>query len=197
MSDKKTPIVAEANQDEVKIELDSISAKLAKKYKEKEIETFKRLAYEISVVGLTEEEACMMVNFDYEKLVGLRRKDALVDRLFKIKALEYKRGMLKTLSERARGGDDKLALWLLEAKYPEEFNRRKGAGGGGPGDGEDMLGAAIDFVRKSTDANGLVREESARGLILKAPIKNLPAGSTPMDLLKRATSKAEEIAKKE
>lgn len=196
MSDPKTPVVKEHQEDEVTIEINSITKELKKqKFSDEDIELFQRLSYEISIVGLSEEEACLMVNYDFEKLVQLRTKNKTVDRLFKLKNLEYKRGMLKTLSQRARAGDDKLALWLLEAKYPEEFNRRKGTGGGGDGDGEDMLGAALEFVRTNTDASGLIRQESARALVFKAP-KTLPKGTTPQDLLKRATAKAEEIAKK-
>lgn len=127
----------------------------------------KKIAYEIGVVGLTEAEACMISDYPHEKFIALKQNYPIITKLVEVKDLEYKRNLLKSISTRA-GTDDKVAMWLLEAKYPQEFNRRKGAGGNGDGkDPQDLVGAAIEFVRKSSDKNGLVSEESGRAFLIR------------------------------
>lgn len=126
----------------------------------------KRIAYEIAVVGLTESEACSICDYPHEKFIALKQSYPIISRLVEVKDLEYKRNLLKSISVRA-GTDDKLAMWLLEAKYPAEFNRKKGGGGDGDKDPQDLVGMAIEFVRKSGDKNGLVSEESGRAFIIK------------------------------
>ncbi len=131
------------------------------------VEVIKKIAYEVSVVGLTEVEACMISDYPHETFVELKVKYPIVARLMELKDLEYKRTLLKSISTRA-GTDDKLAMWLLEAKYPQEFNRRKGAGGGkGGDDGENLVAAAVEFVRKSGDKDGLVSETSGRAFLIR------------------------------
>lgn len=129
------------------------------------VKVLKRLVYEIATVGLSEEEACMIVNFDKTKLLSLKEKFPIVRRLFEVKKLEYKRGLMKTISNKANMGDEKLSMWLLESQFPEEFNKRKGAGGGVPS--EDMLGAAIDFIQQNTTPGGVVTKTAGRATIVK------------------------------
>ena len=154
-------------KDETEVEFESIEAQLSEKFNGEFLKMLKRLVYEVAVVGLSEKEACVLVNYDYVKLVALKEKDELVQRLFDMKSLEYKRGLMKTLSNKAMKGDEKLAQWLLESKYPNEFNRRKGLGSGGGDDGEDLIGAAVEFIQKSTAPNGLVSEKSGRAFLVK------------------------------
>lgn len=126
----------------------------------------KKIAYEVGVVGLTEAEACMISDYPHATFIALKQQYPIVARLMEVKDLEYKRNLLKSISARA-GTDDKVAMWLLEAKYPSEFNRRKGSSKGDGDNGEDMVGLALEFVRKSGDAGGLIREESGRAFIIK------------------------------
>ncbi len=165
MEEKKPKIT----EDEFEEQVASLENEI-KKIVPKKLEILKRLAYEISIIGLSEQEACMVVNFDIAELIALRQKHEKIERLFKMKSLEYKRGLLKTLSKKAREGDEKLAQWLLEAKYGEEYNRRRGGGGNGAEGGEDMLGAAVDFIQKSAGggesvlgSGGLVKKASGFG----------------------------------
>lgn len=151
--------------DETDLEIESLESQLLEIFNEKFVKVLKRLVYEIAQVGLSEKEACLLMNFDYDKLVALKAQYPVVQRLFDMKQLQYKRDLLKTISSKARASDDKLAQWLLESKYPEEFNKRKGAGGEGGG-GEDLLGTAIEFVRK-TSSGGVIKEESGRAFVLK------------------------------
>lgn len=161
--------MSEDKQDIVEEEITSIEKKLSETMSADMIKILKRLAYEISIVGLSEEEACVIVDFDLARLQTLKKNNALVQRLFDMKNLEYKRGLIKTISNKARSGDEKLALWLLESKYPGEFNRRKGSGPGADDDeSKNILGAAIEFIQKQTSSDGLVSEKSGRAFLIKS-----------------------------
>lgn len=154
--------------DEAKIEVDvlatSLEVELNKKYNIEFIKILKRLAYEIAIVGLPILEACMYVGMDYEKLMVLMESDPLVNRLIQTKDLEYKRGLMLAVSEKAKT-DDKMSMWLLERRYPDEFNSRKGSGKG-TGD-EDLLGVAVEFIQRSGDNTPLVTEKSGKAFVLK------------------------------
>lgn len=178
--------------DETEMEFESVEAQLSEKFSTDFVKILKRLAYEVAVVGLSEKEACLLVNFDYVKLVSLKEENEIVRRLFEMKSLEYKRGLMKTLSERARKGDEKLAQWLLESKFPDEFNRRKGAGGEGGGGGEDLLGAAVEFIQKSTAPDGLVKESSGRAFFVKRGEKM----EVPMNIHETLVGRAKEIVQR-
>lgn len=178
MAPSKTPVVLPPSApDDTEVEFTTLETKLETKFPPSFIKMLKRLSYEVAEVGMSEQEACVLVGYDYEKLIVLKAKEPLVKRLFEMKQLEYKRAMMKTLSAKARAGDDKLAQWLLEAKHPDEFNRRKGAGGEGGGGGEDLLGTAIEFVRKTTLPSGLVKMEAGKSFVTKkgnAPLEDQP-----------------------
>lgn len=151
-------------------DFDIRSGKLEKQieenYNAEWVEIFRQLAYEITVIGLPIQEACLIVGVEYEKLVLLMQRDPLVERLIKTKDLEYKRKLLRTVSEKAKT-DEKMSLELLKARYPDEFNPRKGSGGGGPGGGDDLLGVAIEFIQKSGDNSPLVTERSGKITVVK------------------------------
>jgi hypothetical protein len=134
------------------------------------VKVLKKIAYEVSVIGLSEREACLIASYPYEVFLTLKKNNKIIEQLIEMKDLEYKRGLLKNISNKARTTDDKLAQWLLEARYPKEFNRRKGSGHGG-GDGDDdgnMIAMAVEFVRKNGDRESLVQEESGRAFFIKS-----------------------------
>jgi len=159
------PIIHEQLEDDFDIRAGALESQIAEKYPEEWVTIFKRLAYEIAVIGLPLSEACMIVSVDQEKLAILMKNDPLVERLIKTKDLEYKRALLKTVSIKAKN-DDKVSQWLLQARYPDEFNPRKGSAGAG-GDTNDLLGVAIEFVQKSGDSSPLVTERSGKITMVK------------------------------
>ena len=110
---------------DVNIRASSLEEELAEKYNHDFIKLLQRFSYEISVVGLPIQEACIYVGIDYERLAILIEADPLIKRLIMTKDIEYKRDLMKVLSEKAKT-DDKISQWLLERRYPDEFNPRKG-----------------------------------------------------------------------
>jgi hypothetical protein len=172
-------------QDDFELETKTLENKLTAEFNLQFVKLLKRLAYEIAVVGLSEEEACMLMDYDYVTLQGIKQRSPLIRQLFDRKALEYKRDLIKTMSNKARAGDDKIALWLLESRYPDEFNRKRGKGDGDP---EDMLGAAISFVQKSSSGSIVTETAGQAFLVAKKETKdNIP---TIEQILKRAQAKA-------
>lgn len=153
-------------RDEFEIRAADLETEIEKKYTPAMVDLFRRLAYEITVIGLQIQEACIIVGIEYDKLISMMQQDALIERLIKTKDLEYKRKLLKTVSIRAKT-DDRLAMGLLQARYPDEFNPRKGAAPGGGGDNDDFLGLAIEFIQKSGDSTPLVTEKSAKITMVK------------------------------
>lgn len=130
------------------------------------VATLKRFAYYLSTVGLAFEEACIMVRFKPEDMTEKIKKFPIIQELIDVKELEYKVSLIKAVSKKATTGDDKLAMWLLERRFPHEFNPKKGSGAPNS-DNEDLLGAAIEFIQKSSDKNPLVKETSGRAFLFK------------------------------
>lgn len=182
----KKDVDLELTDEDAKIDVDVASASLEKelnnKYNEDFIKLLKRVSYEIAVVGLPIDDACMYVGMNYEKLMGLMQMDPLIERLIKTKDIEYKRGLLKVVSEKAKT-DDKTSMKLLESRYSDEFNSKKGTGKGGGGDGEDsMIGMALEFIQRSGDSSPLVTEKSGRAFIVKR------SASDNKEIIKRINS---------
>ena len=127
----------------------------------------KKISYYTSENGLTLEEACLLADINFVAFKELIEANSLVRKIILVKELQYKKDLLFTVSQKAREGDDKLALWLLERKYPEEFQAlRKGSHGAGSGD-EDLLVQAIEYIQKTGDTNPLVKETSIRAIVIK------------------------------
>lgn len=150
---------------DVDIRASSLEKELAEKYNDDFIKLLKRFSYEISVVGLPIQEACVYVGIDHERLAILIETDPLIKRLIMTKDIEYKRDLMKVLSEKAKT-DDKISQWLLERRYPDEFNPRKGSGKNS-GDSDDLIGVAVEFIQKSGDNQPLVTEKSGKAFVIK------------------------------
>ncbi len=144
-------------------EIKSIATKLEERLSPELVNILKRICYEVGIVGLSEKDACLLANYSYEKLIELRSREPLVDRLIDMKTLEYERGILKNISEKAKS-DDKLGQWMLEIRNPHKYNRKKGApaGGGKQEEDESLLADAIECVQGDNEST-LVKKESGKG----------------------------------
>ena len=149
-----------------KLELSSLSleTQAAEKLSSDTIRVIKKIAYYTSKVGLPLNEACALVDIDYEKFVEQMKLEPLIEKIIKMKELEYKKDMLHVLTQKARGGDEKLAQWLLERKYPNEYGDKKK---GPTGEGDDIMFEAIRFIRKHGDNQPLVSLDAGQAVIVK------------------------------
>ena len=169
-TNKNTEIAVVNEFDEFLIpeDLQTIEARIEEQFPEELLKVIQKISHEIAEIGLSEAEACMIADYPHETFIKLRERYPVIKELIAIKDLEYKRSLLKPLSHAATNeGDDKMAQWLLMAKYNNEFNPRKGSGSGGSDSDDNLIAAGIEFVRKNGDANGLVTEESGRAFLIK------------------------------
>lgn len=154
--------------DPYEVEMRSLTEDLEKKLPADLVMVLKRLSYEITKVGLSEKEACLMTDYPYEKLVALRQKEPMVDRLIDMKNLEYERGILKNLSKKAQT-DDKVGQWMLIRRNPKKYNVKAGTGGKGGDDGnsdDSLLAAAVEFVQTEGDAAPMVNKKSGKAVFI-------------------------------
>lgn len=164
MAKSNLPVPAEKDKD-LEEEASSLGAQIEKNYDERFVKLIKRLAYYLSKVGLPFEEACQILDVEPLEFEAKIENDPLLVRLMKLKELEYKKDLLATISSRARQGDDKLAMWLLEKRFPEEFNKRKG--GEGPGSSTDDMTTVLEFIQETSDKNPLVTITKGRAISFK------------------------------
>lgn len=160
-----SPVIHDQLEDDFDIRAGALESEIAERYNEDWVNIFKRLAYEIAVIGLPIKEACLIVGVDHEKLAILMKSDPLIGRMIQVKDLEYKRSLLKTVSTKAKT-DEKMSQWLLTARYPDEFNPRKGSSSGEQ-QSDDLLGIAIEFIQKSGDSSPLVTERAGKITMVK------------------------------
>lgn len=127
----------------------------------------KKISYYTSENGLTLEEACMLADINLEYFKELLETNPLIFKIIEIKKLQYKKDLLYTISQKAREGDDKLALWLLERMYPEEFYISKKRPPGEREGDEDMVVQAIQFVQEHGDSSPMVKRTTGKAIIIK------------------------------
>jgi len=140
-------------------------AKEAFKDKPKFISALKKIAYYTAKVGLPLNEACTLVNIDFKKFEEEMKMEPLIKKIIMMKELEYKKDLLYTISQKAKSGDDKLAQWLLERRYPDEYGSKKN--NAGEGTGNDIMFEAIRFIQKNGGSDTMVQESSGRAMVVK------------------------------
>lgn len=125
----------------------------------------KKIAYYVSKIGLPLNEACILVDVDFDKFEEERKLNPLIDKIIRMKELEFKKDMLHVVTQQARSGDDKMAMALLEKRFPDEFGDKKR---GKPGDnGGDMILEAYRIIKKGGDASPLVQAASGVPIVVR------------------------------
>lgn len=105
--------------------------------------------------GLSLEESCILARVDKEKLDAIRKLNEDVDRFIVFKQIAYKAALLDTLSASATSGRQaKSAGYLLEKKYPKEFDPKKGDDDVRD---KDVVERAIEYVRQTSERHPLVK----------------------------------------
>jgi hypothetical protein len=127
-----------------------------------ELILLKRIAYMLSKVGMRLEAACQMMDYPVDAFRALMEREPVVARIVRIKELKFKKDLMYTLSSRARGGNEKIALWLLERLYPEEFAEKKDAETD-RNTTKDAMKLAIEFIRASGSNSPLVQASGGKG----------------------------------
>jgi hypothetical protein len=122
----------------------------------KDLDMMKRIAFQIKQQGMLPEEACEIENVSYSFLKELAGKFPIINKIIRVSELKYKRMLMDQVSRSARSGDGKMALWLLERRYTEEFGTASAKKKSGDPE-RDLLGAALNYIQESSDIQPLVR----------------------------------------
>lgn len=163
----------------------SLDKKLTDRFPQDFLSILKKIANEVCKVGLTEKEACMICDFDHARFVTLKQNEPLVRQLFDRKNLEYKRSLLKPLSLKAQT-DDKLAQWLLESRFPEDFSKKRRLIDDPT---ENDLGSIITVIQQETttgaNASGLIKTMSSRAVLIGKGVGSPAPEFTAHEILKK------------
>lgn len=123
-----------------------------------------KLAYQVKVVGLSVEEACLLKNIDTDWLDNIITKYPVIDRILRQKELEFRVALMKPLIAKAKV-DDKMAQYLLELRTPKDKKKSSSD----PEEDASMLALAISHIQENGDSSPLVRRESGFAVLAKGP----------------------------
>ncbi len=154
----------EEGKDIITLEREQIEKKILEMFSEANVKIIKRIAYYISKVGHTLEEACKLCRIEPLAFKAQMAAFPILSEFIQLKELEYKSSLMEVVSSKARS-NDKVAQWLLESKYPDEFNRKKTTGDG-EGGGEYFIAAGIEFVLQTGDSSPIVSKEAGRAFVI-------------------------------
>lgn len=165
---EEIPVEPEKRQEEIEnmelsLQSDSLEEKAKRELTPQMLKILKKIAYYVSKVGLTLKESCMLCDIEFDAFESDMKLHPIIGTVIRIKELEYKKGLLYTISQKARSGDDKLATWLLENRYPDEYGGKKK--GDEDDSGGDFFLEAIRLVRKRGDSNSLINPEAGRAVV--------------------------------
>lgn len=156
----------DAEKDQIQFERDLIEKRITAQFNPEFVKILKRIAYYLSKVGLSLKETLQLVQVNETDFDVKRRLYPVISELISLKELEYKADLLATISSKARTGNDKLGTWLLQSRYPDEYNKRKGNGEGGGDDEGDLVAMGVEFVQKHGDSSPMVTERSGRAFVI-------------------------------
>ncbi len=176
-----TPVVEGEEDRAFELESKDLKSQLESQVEEPLLTQVKRLAYYIGRVGLSLEESCILVDLDYTDFTEKLKLHPAIQKVINVKELEYKKDLLATLSKRARSGDDKMSMWLLERRYPQEFGTKKRVGGG---EDDGLIFEAIEFIQKHGDSTPLVGETAGRAISIRRQGTNKSLIQKVEDVLK-------------
>lgn len=149
-------------KDKIELESESLEAQAQEKLPQETILVLKKIVYYTAKIGLSLQEACVLSNIDYERFMQESKVEPLIGKIIKMKELEFKKDMIGILTKKAREGDDKLAQWLLEKKFPDEYSDKKKSG-----NNDDVLFEALRFIRVKGDNNPLISESTATNIVIE------------------------------
>ena len=181
----KDPVIVIPTEEDNILEgtITSLNEKLKADYVPSWYKAFVNISYEVSRVGLPLKEACILNDVDYEQFLQMMEKDPNIKQLIDKKTLEYKRSLLKVVSHKATT-DDKIALDLLMARFPDEFNKRKGSASN-DGEGSNVVNMAINFIQQNGDKKPLVASGSGKATAVEVTDEKAQNRKTIMDRLSK------------
>ncbi len=149
----------------INLAVDNPVDSLKERYNENSIKIIAKIAYNLSVVGLSLEDSCTICSVDTIKFMKLMERDKDLKKFIDIKSLEYKKKLQKTITDKASKGDEKLAMWLLEKQYTEEFGSIRNKKG--KNQEEDFISQAVKFIQSQGDTRPLVDKKNGEKAVIR------------------------------
>ena len=142
----------------------------------------KRIAHFVANSGFSLYEACKVVGIDPEKFEKLLNTNDAVNEMLEVKGLEYKSKLLEAITLKAKT-DDKLAQWLLERRFPNEYASPKRGGGGKDDEEGNILFQAVQFIQQNRSTKPIVQIASGELKTTKQKQAVIEADYTVDDIL--------------
>lgn len=124
------------------------------------ISLLRKICYYVGKVGLSLKDTCILLGIPENRIIALRERSKLVDRLINTAEVHYKKELLKTISSRARNGDDKLAQWILQTRFASEFGPSKKQAASDEAEKNDVIAEAIKLIQSNGDNKPLVDKDA-------------------------------------
>lgn len=130
-----------------------------------------RIAWQINNAGLTTREACVVIGFSSDRFHKAMGEFPFIQEIIDRKIIEYKKDLLQPLVDKAKEGNDRLAQWLLEKRFPDEFGTQQKIN---KMELEDSNIFAIALREIQKDSAGLISQESGKAFVIaKSKNKNI------------------------
>ena len=137
----------------------SLSQEARDKLPTKTLFLIQRISYQLSENGMTLDESLVLTNVNRELLNELIDKFPIINRVIQYKELEFKKRLMRVLVRQVSKGDNSIAQWLLEKRYPEEYGK-KGVHSGSGSSVRIMFQKALVFIQSSGDSKSMVSKVS-------------------------------------
>lgn len=121
--------------------------------------------------GLSEDDAITLAGYDTFEYEAMKEEFPKVAEQIHKALLEYKHSLVKPLTAAAQGGDERLAQWMLEKRFGDEFNQKARTP---QSDGEtqtDLLITAIRDIQQGNTTTLIGLKHTTKKIIKELPLK--------------------------
>lgn len=132
----------------------------------RQLKAIKEIGTAIGNVGLSLDDACLRSLITKEELDNLILYVPEVKDFLRLQQVEYKHKLLNIISNQAvQNGDVKMAMWLLEKQFSEEYDSsiKKDIQRQGRGEDGDIMEMALTFVRRDNANSVPINDQAGNG----------------------------------
>lgn len=174
-----TATLAKQQQEETP-EMATLYAVLEKSLTPQQQKLVKAIGFAIGATGISIPDACIRSKVPVADMRVLMEQIPEVAEYFQLKQIEYKYQLLKIITNKAtQEGDVKLAMWLLEKQYANEFDSsvKKDIEKMKRGNDEDVVEMAILTIRRN-NANSVPVNESSGAATTRETVRVIDVQET-------------------
>jgi len=143
------------------VPLSDLESEIERLVNEPTLKKLKAVFLSIKKNGLTYREACMIQRCDPDIYQDLAQEVPAIAKLVEISMLEFKEKLLNVLSNKAiLENDDKLAQYLLEKRFEQEFDNSMKKLAARKDTGHDPVTTALIFIQQA-DKQAIVDASAA------------------------------------